>query len=904
MKQLFLLSLFITVFLLPANSQGFIHPGALHTQEDFDRIKAQLDAKETSVVQAYQRLTSNSYSSFNYNPNPQTWIIRGGGSGENYGHAYRDAAAAYQNALRWKISGDVKYADNAIRILNAWSRTCIGIGGDTNGSLASGLYGYEFANAAELMRDYPGWKTEDRQKFKELMLYVFYPRCINFMKHRHGTNPGHYWSNWGLCNALALISIGVFCDDVFIYNQGVSYYKYDLVGNFTDQHDDIIYNSGYNEFLGNLVCGMYEDSRGPLGYLGQMQESGRDQGHALMAVGLAVDICQIGLNQGDDIFAHMNNRLAAGIEYVAAYNSGTSANDLPWTNYSYCDVRCHDGIGWLQGGIGEGGRGAFRPYWDRILGYYEGVQGISMPFSHKMKIKEPVDGGGGQYGGNSGGFDHLGFSSLTCYRPAVARNQAPTTLSPLIIYDGNSYNQSIYSSVPVGSMIKFSPQLPDGVTDTGKWQWDTGDTEKDLEITVNNSSLYRVTYINETGIKSTQLFSVAVRGDCNPDKITPVITVNNVEYNDTIITIIPGTSVTMAANSAMGEGRWKWNTNETSSSITVNNILSERTYRVTFTNQGGRETKLNYHIKLSLIEPSLSVDGKTAQKIDKILINTGQNVELKPIVQSGKDNGKWKWSNGSTTQNLLLENIQESQLLSVNYTYNDEVYTLDFIIYVNIPNKQVDNGDYFIKDASNGKFLTNDGSAIPVFTEFSANEVEAQGWIIQKDGARYKILSKKDMRYVNEYAVFGTNPYYTAWNTYTFHGVQGMDLYAIQNGGSSGTDYWVINGNIIAGKGSSAKTDFLFEIIPYKDFTDIDNIDIPGNQVYPNPVSDYLIINVAENVNSNCTFTMFTIEGRKAMTVICNAGENTVSVIGLPKGLYIGILKTDNKHEAFKIRVF
>jgi hypothetical protein len=39
--------------------------------------------------------------------------------------------------------------------------------------------------------------------------------------------PGHYWSNWGLCNALCLISIGVLCDDVFLYNQGISYMKYD-----------------------------------------------------------------------------------------------------------------------------------------------------------------------------------------------------------------------------------------------------------------------------------------------------------------------------------------------------------------------------------------------------------------------------------------------------------------------------------------------------------------------------------------------------------------------------------------------------------------------------------------------------------------------------------------------------
>lgn len=63
-------------------------------------------------------------------------------------------------------------------------------------------------------------------------------------------------------------------------------------------------NDGCNEFIGNLVPVVLADKRGPFGYLGQMQESGRDQGHTLMALGLAVDIFQVGFNQGDDLFAY------------------------------------------------------------------------------------------------------------------------------------------------------------------------------------------------------------------------------------------------------------------------------------------------------------------------------------------------------------------------------------------------------------------------------------------------------------------------------------------------------------------------------------------------------------------------------------------------------------------------
>jgi hypothetical protein len=69
---------------------------------------------------------------------------------------YVDVARAYQNALLWKITGNTANGDTARDILNAWSSTLTTVTGDAGRYLASGLYGYQMANAAELMRDYPG----------------------------------------------------------------------------------------------------------------------------------------------------------------------------------------------------------------------------------------------------------------------------------------------------------------------------------------------------------------------------------------------------------------------------------------------------------------------------------------------------------------------------------------------------------------------------------------------------------------------------------------------------------------------------------------------------------------------------------------------------------------------------
>jgi hypothetical protein len=360
---------------------------------------------------------------------------------------------------------------------------------------------------------------------------------------------------------------------------------------------------------------------------------------------------------------------------------------------------------------------------------------------------------------------------------------------------------------------------------------------------------------------------------------------------------MPRTTFTLEANPAIGWGKYKWNTNAISSSITVQNISSERTYSVTYTNQFGKESRLNFHIKLSVIFPALSIAGGATQETNTAIITAGQSVELKPTVQSGADNGVWRWSNGSASQNLLLENIQETEHYSLHYMYNDREYTIDFHIYVIIQNKGIVDGDYFIKEASSDRYLTNNG-ATPIFDSRLEDNPESQTWTITKDGTRYKMVSKSDNRFLNEYGTFSQNPYYTAWNSYALHGVSGGNLYAIQNGGSSGTDYWTINSSgSINGKGSSTLNSFPFEIVSTQTSA-IQTASSASNRVYPNPVHDYLVVNLEE---SGGIFTLYSTDGLTIKTIVCTAAENTIETSSLSKGLYLGVLKINGKTETFKI---
>lgn len=158
-KKNVLLWLCTLCFPLGSMAQGFIHPGALHTQADFDRVKEKLANGEEPWTAAYKFFKTSPYimTVDDRHPTPVRRIVRGCGAGcpwlppgentDNYGTPQDNAHAAYQFALEWKITGDEKYARKAVEYLNAWARTCKDIGGNNNYALASGLSGYAFANA-------------------------------------------------------------------------------------------------------------------------------------------------------------------------------------------------------------------------------------------------------------------------------------------------------------------------------------------------------------------------------------------------------------------------------------------------------------------------------------------------------------------------------------------------------------------------------------------------------------------------------------------------------------------------------------------------------------------------------------------------------------------------------------
>ena len=813
--------------------RGFRHPGGLHSEADFERIRRQLAEGNPRVTEAYQRLKNAEYAQANIQTWPVETIVRGGGVGENYINAARGATMAYQNALRWKIEGTKANADAAVRILMAWARTCKQVGGDSNWALAAGLYGYEFAQAAELVRDYEGWSQEDFETFKQWMLTVWYPGNVNFLRGRNGTwdnpsgwgdCPGHYWSNWGLCNALAMISIGVLCDDVFIYNQGMSFMKYDQVGTFKDPRtDNPILNDGLTEFIGNLVVTTSEwaGETGAYGKVGQMQESGRDVGHAAMALGLAVDICHMAWNQGDDLFSYMDNRMAAGIEFVAACMQGVSG--LPWTPYHYADkgIAWWDSRSWLQNSYATGEQ--VRNYWGTVIGHYEGVKGVRMPFAETAYQKMGIDVGG--TGGTSGAYDHLGYSVLmnTYDEQLCPEEKRPTLLQPKMEYDGktllhnelgglrNTYVVQATQCLPAGKQVKLMPQLPDGEEDTGRWQWNTGQTTKDITVESGRSYVYRVTYTNKNGVESHQAFTIAAEGDCMPSVLRQSIYVGQELVGETEATVFYGDKVTLNVGDAAGwSPEIRWDNGDKGSQLTIGAIASEREVKAYVVSQGGRKELATFRLNVRLSQPRIISNGTTLADQTMIVAKAGDNVALQLYVPRALGEVDYQWSDGSKGSTLRIPSVEQSGIYTVHARVGERVETVSFEVFVkDSGNAVMPEGNYMIRHVASNTYLTANGVQQPV-TFAPQRQDDSQVWSVKASNTRHSFTCLSDS------AGLGTtgNASAVAVTLFLLDRAKGLERYALHTGTGNSAKYWTVNddGSVTIQQQSSPQ-DFPFEFV-------------------------------------------------------------------------------------------
>jgi hypothetical protein len=420
------------------------HPCALYSAADFARVRQAIAAGTLNAAQQeeWTALQQSPYvlGEYGVTTHAHQQIVRGDAKGttegvENYADAMRDAAAAHQFGLLWQLTKNDTYAQKGVKILMDWANTCTEVtANDNNFYLAAGAQGYTFALAGEELRDYSGWSESEFTEYKNWMVSVFGSKNYKFLMLHGSSNCGsplHYMSNWDMVNLASYLQIGILTENDEIVKFVTDY--------FTKNGDG-------QGALKNIQQATYSfTSPEGVEQITQAQESGRDQGHATMAMVVAANLAQSAWALYEDnptytdldYFSADNNALLRMAEYNAMANLKDGTHDditivsgsgvqggnwlytvaqIPFTVVGqWCSNPNHE-AGRLQNGFGEDARGNLRPGYEIFVKHYGTLSGSYFVRKYAEVQRPECGSGDARYGTNSSAFDQIGWGTLMLYQ--------------------------------------------------------------------------------------------------------------------------------------------------------------------------------------------------------------------------------------------------------------------------------------------------------------------------------------------------------------------------------------------------------------------------------------------------------------------------------------------------------
>lgn len=341
---------------LTLQAQKFIHPGVLHSQKDFDHLYQIVQNKVQPAYGSFLLIKDNLRSSANYQMNgPYKTISRDGEFNWTKTKMETDFSAAYLNAIMWMVTKDAAHAKKSMDILLAYADTLTTIPATNDAPLLAGLEGFKIVYAAEVLKHtYTGMNRSQLKKITGMITNIFLPVIEEFYKAPPYTN-----GNWGSIVTKTYMAAAIFLDNRKMYNKAKKFYL----------------SANDNGTIANYISGA----------TGQVQESGRDQGHSQLGIGALATICEEAYVQGDDLYSALNNRLMLGFEYVARYNLGDDT--VPFTTWKDITGKYSD---WTV--ISTKGRGNFIPIYEMVYRHYVSRKGLAMPYTKQVIDKIRPEG--------------------------------------------------------------------------------------------------------------------------------------------------------------------------------------------------------------------------------------------------------------------------------------------------------------------------------------------------------------------------------------------------------------------------------------------------------------------------------------------------------------------------------
>ena len=289
--------------------KAFRHPGVLLNQAQLDLIKSRVATGTEPQKSAFEALRACPQGALDYIPHPRTTVECGPRSNPDLGckSEQADSQAAYAQALLWYITGNKAYAENAIKIMNAWSSTLTGGHINANGPVQAAWCGEVWPRAAEIIRyTCTNWPADDVAKFQAMLALQYLPSLVI------GSCEN---GNKELSQSEAIINIGVFNDDRATFDLGVKMWR--------GRAPAYVYLSTDGPApLKPAGCEMVIwGNKGHTTPLvdGLLQETCRDSQHANMALSAMVNAAETARQQGLDLYAEQGKRIMAALEYQAQF---------------------------------------------------------------------------------------------------------------------------------------------------------------------------------------------------------------------------------------------------------------------------------------------------------------------------------------------------------------------------------------------------------------------------------------------------------------------------------------------------------------------------------------------------------------------------------------------------------
>ncbi|RZT78928.1 alginate lyase [Micromonospora violae] len=297
----------------PPPSGGFTHPGVLVSRGQLDFIRGRVQAGAQPWAAAHNQMMSSRYASLSRTPAPRSVVECGSYSNPNNGctDEREDAIAAYTDALAWYLTGDARYAQKSIQIMDAWSATITAHTG-SNAPLQTGWAASVWPRAAEIIKyTYTSWPNANR--FATMLRNVYLPVV------RNGSNSN---GNWELTMMEAAVGIAVFLEDRAAYDAAVTRFlnrarafvylpsdgalPYTMPGSGLDASAEIIgYWHGQSTFVAGLA-----------------QETCRDFVHTGYGISAISHIAETSRIQGRDLYPQVGERLRHALGLHSRYQLG------------------------------------------------------------------------------------------------------------------------------------------------------------------------------------------------------------------------------------------------------------------------------------------------------------------------------------------------------------------------------------------------------------------------------------------------------------------------------------------------------------------------------------------------------------------------------------------------------